>query len=75
MLRKPMAGFDGCCARATNGDAAAPPKAPRKSRRRMSAPLGWGEGHSTGSDKRSGSGLDVRFGIIRVDIAVPAPAK
>ena len=23
--------------------------------------ISWGEGHSTGSDKRSGSGLDVRF--------------
>jgi hypothetical protein len=32
-----LEGFD---ARATNCDAAAPPKAPRNSRRRMSAPLG-----------------------------------
>jgi hypothetical protein len=53
---------EGFVARATNGDAAAPPKAPRKSRRRMSAPLGWGDRHSTGTNNRSGSGLDVRFG-------------
>ena len=38
LLRKPITGVCGCCARAACGQIAVPPRIPRKSRRRMSAP-------------------------------------
>ena len=65
-------------ASATHVDAAAPPKAPKKSRRLMSVPLGLGERHSTGTNNRSGSGLDlirVRSGYLAVSAQFPVCQK
>jgi hypothetical protein len=50
----PITGIAGCCARATSGHIAAPPRKPKNSRRLMRSPLTRGSGYHTDPAKALG---------------------